>query len=108
MKARLLGTIAGRKVYRVPVRVTLANSRGTLADWCDPPRAVIHVTAHSAADAADYVRDQYATRAETQIEAFGPAGGVTRRFVGWHSAVGAALWSPGPTTARLPLPARPA
>lgn len=108
MKARLLGTIAGRKVYRVPVRVTLANSSGTLADWCDPPRAVLHVIAHSAADAADYVRAAYATRAETTIEAFGPGGGITRRFVGWHSAVGAALWAPGPATPRLPLAARPA
>lgn len=108
MKARLLGTIAGRKVYRVPVRITLNNSRGTLADWTDPPRDVVYVTAHSAADAADHVRAAYATRAETQIEAFGPAGGATRRFVGWHSAVGATLWGPRDETMRLPLAARPA
>jgi len=101
MKARPLGRIAGRMVYRVPVRVTFNDSRGTVADWCEPPRGTVHVTAHSAAAAANYVRDLCSTRAETEIEAYGPGGGVTRRYVGWMSAIGAAIHAPRDETARL-------
>lgn len=100
--ARLVGTDAhGRKVYRVPVRITLNNSRGSVADWTDPPTQWVHVLSHSAADAANYLARIYATRAETEIDAFGPQGGRVRRFIGWHSAVGAAMFAPRDETMRL-------
>lgn len=100
--ARLVGKDArGRKVYRVPVVITLNNSRGSVLDWTDPPRSVLYVLSHSAADAANYAARIYATRAETEICAFGPAGGKTRRFIGWHSAIGAAMFAPRDETPRL-------
>jgi hypothetical protein len=86
-KAQLLGTHKGRKVYRIPVRVALNDSRA-----CMTVREDYHeVIAYSAADAANWARDQYATRAETEVFAYGPKGGETHRYIGWYGAIGTAL-----------------
>lgn len=77
-----IGRYAGRNVYRVPVYVRENSSRlcRTVASrW-------LIVTAHSAADAANYVRDTI-DRPETEIIAIGPKGGEAHRYVGWHSAI---------------------
>jgi len=48
------------------------------------------------------VRDQFATRPDTEGIADGPRGGETSRFVGWESAIAAHLWAQrGPE--QLPL-----
>ena len=90
------GEYRGRKFYRVPVRVLLNNSHR-----CTTEAIRLHwVIAPSAKDAANYVRDEYATRAETNIEAYGPRGGIVQRYIGWESAIAAAMWDPRVRAAR--------
>ncbi len=101
--ARKIGTYKGRPVYRVPVRVTLNNSGGRVADWLAPPRAVFEVLAHSPADAANWARDAIGTRAETEIEAYGVKGGCTRRYIGWQSAMFASMMEGAPRAVQLAL-----
>lgn len=102
MNARNIGKDArGRKLYRVPVRVTFNNSSGTLADWISPPFIEFDVIAYSAADAANWATREYETRPETEILAFGPQGGRTRRFITWERAIGAELMTRGTSTAQL-------
>ena len=84
--ARLIGKVAGKPVYRIPVTVRLNNSR-----TFDSVEMTVEVISHSAADAANWVRDQWAERAETEVIAYGPKGGETRRFIGWESSVFAAM-----------------
>lgn len=81
--ARKVGRHAGRNVHRVPFVVLFIDSRHckTLATEEGT------VLAYSAVDAANLLRDEYATRPETQIYAWGPKGGEVFRFVGWESAV---------------------
>lgn len=79
-----------RGFYRVPVVVLFNSSRhcATVA------RAEFSVIARSAAEAANWVRDNEPgvwDRAETEIHAWGPKGGHVQRFIGWESAVSAAL-----------------
>lgn len=83
-----VGKLQGRNVYRVPVTVQLNSSRlcTTVA------RHRMTVLAYGAADAANYARNLYATRAETEIFATGPRGGITKRYVGWESAIAAAMF----------------
>lgn len=86
--ARLIGTMAGKRVYVFPVEVKHNNSRAcaTVATYT---RDVI---SHSAADAADAIRDEVATIPETEITVFGPKGGrAAYRFIGWESAVWRAM-----------------
>jgi hypothetical protein len=86
-RAHCTGRLNGRKVSRYPVLVRLNNSRA-----CRTDREVVHVVlAYTAPDAAAYVRELYATRAETEIIAFGPYGGQTHRYIGWETAIGAAM-----------------
>jgi hypothetical protein len=101
--ARATGTDAkGRKLYRIPVRIIFNNSAGSIDDWCDPLTIDFDVIGHSAADAANWARAQYATQPETEIIAWGPKGGETRRFIGWESAIGAELLAPrAPVSAAL-------
>jgi hypothetical protein len=101
--ARATGRDAkGRQLYRIPVRVIFNNSAGTIDDWCDPPTIDFDVIGYTAADAANWARAQYATRPETEIIAWGPKGGETRRFIGWESAIGAELLAPrAPVSAAL-------
>lgn len=89
--AQYIGRYKGRRVHRYPVRVTFNNSRGRLADWLSPPRAEFAVIACTPADAADWARRWCGARAETEIDVYGPKGGRTRRYIGYESAVWAAM-----------------
>jgi len=86
-RARLLGKLHGRKVYRVPVRVLFNSSRAcaTLAE------TLVYVDSYSAVDAANAIRDEVALRAETEVYAYGPQGGRVTRYVGWESAIWSGL-----------------
>lgn len=86
-KAQYLGKLNGRKVHAYPVRVRHNNSRqlATIAEY------TIAVVAYTATDAANAVRRDVATIAETEITAYGPYGGETSRYVGWDSAIGEML-----------------
>lgn len=86
--AQFVGVLKGRKVYRVPVVASIHTGIFT-----DPIEHEHEVLSHSAADAANYVRDLYAEQPQTTIKAYGPKGGVTERWVGWHSAIGSALFA---------------
>lgn len=100
MHAELLGKYRGRNVYRVPVVVSCNDSRllATVA------RVETTVVAYSAAAAANWARDILATRPETEIRAYGPKGGEAYRYVGWFSAIGAALWGREPEPVQPALP----
>ena len=94
-----VGKLHGRTVYRVPVEVHYNDSQqcATLA------RHSFTVLAFSAADAANWARDRVATRPETEIYAYGPKGAAVKRYVGWHSAMGALLFDRGPAQLSLDL-----
>ena len=92
-RARLLGRDArGHRVYRVPVRMVYANSRGTVSEWLNPRTVDMSVIAYSAADAANWAIEQAGPVPEVTVYAYGPAGGETRRYQGWQSAIGRAMW----------------
>lgn len=95
INARPIGRDAhGRTVYRVTVDVITTKPLGTVADWLDPIRRSTTVIAHSAADAAEWVRDRVATIPCTTVRAYGPRGGRVERFIGFESAVYAAMMAP--------------
>ena len=76
-----------RGYYRVPVRVLFNDSRscGTIATLD------VEVIAKSAAEAANWVRDNepgVVGRPETEIHAWGPKGGHVERYIGWESSMG--------------------
>ena len=82
-----------RGYYRVPVVVEFNDSRAcaTIA------RREFTVTAKSAAEAANWVRDNepgVRGRAETEIHAWGPKGGHVERYIGWESAIAAEMFQP--------------
>lgn len=83
-----VGKYKGRRFYRVPVCVLFNDSRrlSTIA------QLTVTVLAPSAADAANYMRDAYATRPETEVFAKRPKGAIVKRYVGWESAIGATLF----------------
>ena len=86
-KAKLKGTLDGRKVFDWPVKVTLGE-QAALAQVNHYPKGIIWVTSYTARDAADLVQFQYRKRPCTQIEVFGPRGGVAcHRWVGWDSSI---------------------
>lgn len=88
LAARALGTFQGKRVFRFPVRVQLNSSR----QLCTVAELVYLVHSFSAAAAADYVRDLWSTRAETEITCYGPKGGkAAYRFIGWESAISHAM-----------------
>ena len=89
---RLSAERLSRGYYRVPVVVEYNSSRhcATIA------RQLFTVTAKSASEAANWVRDNepgVAGRAETQIHAWGPKGGHVERYIGWESAIGSAVFA---------------
>ena len=86
MKARFLGTLRGKRVYRFPVRITQS--------WLDRDlhhdEVTVEVTAHTAADAGRLVRDEIAHKVErpTELLVAGPRGGrAWAGFVGWESMI---------------------
>lgn len=84
--AKYLGRLKGKNIYRFPVQVILCNSRDHTTWGCEKEEWH-QVIAPSAADAANYVRNLYHLRAETNVYAYGPKGGATYRYVGWESAI---------------------
>lgn len=87
--ARQIGVYQGKRVYRFPVVILFNNSSlcRTVA------RLEFDVISTSVKEAANWARDQVANRPETEIIAYGPKGGETRRYVGWESAIGHELMS---------------
>lgn len=83
LKARLIGAVCNKRVFRVPVVVQFNSSHlcKTLA------RLQFTVIAHNPAEAANWARDQFSNRPETEVFAFGPQGGATKRYIGWESAI---------------------
>jgi hypothetical protein len=79
-----------RRVYRIPVEIVTTRPYGRVDDWLAPTRRVVSVISHSIADAANLIRDEYATVPYTTIRAYGPKGGRTERYIGAESAV----WAP--------------
>ena len=101
--AQFIGRYKGRRVYRVPVRVTLNNSAGRMEHWINPPRLEFSVIALSPADAANWAREHVGARPETEIEAYGPKGGRTCRYIGWESAIFGAMMADRPRAEQLAL-----
>jgi hypothetical protein len=81
--AQKVGRLNNRNVYRVPVYVRFNDSRqcATIAET-----GPVWITAHSAADAANYL-NQEINRAETEVYAYGPKGGEVMRYTGWFSEI---------------------
>jgi len=92
-----------RRVYRIPVEVITTKPHGRVDDWLAPTRRVVSVVSHSIADAANLVRDEYATIPYTTIRAYGPKGGMAKRYIGAESSVWAAMSRPSAPQS-LPLP----
>jgi hypothetical protein len=103
-KARYLARVNGRRAYRFPVRIVTHDSSRRDPEYPVRDR-LVYVTAFTAADAANWVRDHEpgAAEPETTVTAYGPRGGRTERFTGWFSFIGHAINQPrhGRT---LPLP----
>ena len=87
MRAYFKGKLNGRNVYLFPVKVLRNDSRRLRTVAVD----MHHVLAYTTAEAANFVRDMYRHRPETEIYAYGPKGGETARYIGWFSAIGNTL-----------------
>lgn len=88
-KARLLGTLHGRKVYDFPVDVTLGEA-AALTQENFYPKGVVKVIAPTAAEAADLIADRetLGTFACVEISVWGPKAGLAaKRFWGWDRAI---------------------
>ena len=84
--ATLAGVLPdGRKVWRVPVRVTVPDTVRVLG--ADLLQAESSVLALSSTDAANWTADSWRHVPNANIAAFGPRGGRVVRFVGWESAI---------------------
>ena len=83
------GRYKGRPVYRVPVTVTVVDTVRL-----EEQSRAFTVLAPSAAAAANWAREHFAQIPCSNISAVGPRGGTVRRYVGWESAIGAALFAP--------------
>jgi len=81
--ARRVGRLNGRPVYEFFVLIRHNDSRA-LATVCE---RLVRIKAHTAAAAANAVRDEVGEVPETEIVAYGPKGGRTERFIGWESAI---------------------
>lgn len=95
LRARKLGTkVNGKAVYSFPVTVTDGQRAAMLQDADGYIRGTLWVTAHTAADAAWYVRELTSGRPCIQIEVWGPKGGLAHNlWTGWESAIGQAMFA---------------
>jgi len=99
-RARLVGRVSRRPLFRVPVFVVMNDS--TLCATVAERR--YEVLARNATEAANLLRDEYAERPETEIYAYGPQGGEVYRYVGWESSIAAQMMAPrGPEQLGLGL-----
>jgi hypothetical protein len=82
--------LIAKKLWKVPVVIRVNDSR-----MCETIRKkTIWLIAKSPTDAANWARDMLEFLPETEIEVFGPKGGVVHRYVGWHSAMAAGIFEP--------------
>jgi hypothetical protein len=90
----------GKPAYRVPVVVKFNDSRlcATVAELRTS------VIALSVEDAANFVRDEFGSRAETEITAYGPKGGKCHRYIGWESSIWHEMIRSRPTVRQPALP----
>ena len=81
----------GKTVYTF--HVTVRQSGVHRQYWQN--QATVPVIATSPADACNLIREEIAARVThpTEIETAGPKGGVTSRFIGWESLMGARLFA---------------
>lgn len=86
-RARYLAHVNGRPVYRFPVEVTLVDLNNPFEN---PERWVSEVTAYSAREAANWVRDEY-PHPGLQVVVYGPRGGSVVRHLSVEQAVWKAL-----------------
>jgi nicotinamidase-related amidase len=94
----------GKRAYRFPVRVRVNQPLGTLSDWLNPATGMTTVIAHTAAQAADWARERFATVANTEIEVYGPKGGIAaKRFIGFESAIWGEMCAERPRGEQLAL-----
>jgi len=82
--------LIAKKLWKVPVVIKVNDSRlcGTIKE------KTIWLIAKSPQDAANWVRDKLEFLPETEIEAFGPKGGIVHRYVGWHSTMSTGIFKP--------------
>jgi len=87
LAALKVGKAHGKQYYSVPVRILFNDSRS-----CSTVAIkIVWVKARNATEAANYIRDEYSWRPETEIYAYGPKGGKIHRYIGWESSIGNAL-----------------
>ena len=88
LAALKVGKAHGKQYYSVPVRILFNSSRQcrTIAV------KIVWVKARNATDAANYIRDEYSWRPETEVIAYGPRGGKVERFIGFEFSIGAQLF----------------
>ena len=93
--AQFLRTVNGKRFFRIPVHVQNVNTQSrnfvTRSGWTT-------VIADSPAAAANYIRDLILERASidaanTTIRAYGPRGGITKRFIGFESAIAHSMFN---------------
>ena len=101
--AHKLGKHKGKTYCRYPVKVRCNEPLGNVDAWLNPKEGIFNVIAASPNDAANFIRDKFATIACTEIFAYGPKGGVTSRYIGWESAIGYAIFASRPATEQLTL-----
>jgi hypothetical protein len=90
MRAYKLGRYQDKNVYRFPVKRWLSD--GNI--YKEQTRLeTIYVTAHKAADAANFAlaETQHNWQEPCEVIAYGPRGGECLRYAGWYSTIGNAL-----------------
>ena len=94
-----LGRYRGHTYWRYTVRVLQSD-----VGWQQHRDVVI--VAESPAAAVNAVRDEFAPHVwrPTEFETAGPAGGITHRYVGWESLVGAKMFAERGQYEQLILP----
>ncbi len=103
MNAKKLLPLGGRPVFRFPVKVTFGET-AALHQVNHYPAGVVHVISRSAREAADLIYAEVAHRPCTEIEVFGPKGGIAaRRWIGWETAIGNQMFSTRPESTQLTL-----
>jgi hypothetical protein len=84
-KARRIDHYQGKSVFKIPVRVQFNDSQtfASVSRW-------LEIIAHSPQEAANYVVEAL-NRPETEVYAYGPQGGVIKRYIGYESSVWRAM-----------------
>lgn len=99
LAAQFIRKVDGKRYSRYPVRVLFNNPRA-----CRTERVQItSVIASSPAEAANYIVAEIGDVPNVEITAYGPKGGATHRFIGYESAVYAAMMADHPERAQLGL-----